>query len=201
MIMANIYGAQNFRFDPTTEAVIITQVGIDGTNPVSTTNPAFVESIDYVHAQTHAGRFFSGSVYNSAVSNGANVDMLVQTGVQSFHAQFECSSVGDATVRIYEGATFSGAGTGVTMSNHNRASVKTFVGTVTHTPTVTTTGTQINGTGLIPAGTKQQATGAAFSFGNEFILLPSTNYLIRLTNDSGSTTKMHIGIMGYEPNL
>ena len=63
--MANIYGAQNFRFDPTTEAVIMTQVGIDGANPVSTTNPAFVENIDYVHAQRHAGRFFSGGYYNA----------------------------------------------------------------------------------------------------------------------------------------
>lgn len=199
--MANIYGAQNFRFDPTTEAVIVTQVGIDGTNPVSATNPAYVESIEYVHAQTHAGRFFSGSAYNASVANGANLDMLIQVGVQPFHAQFEVTSSGDATVRIYEGATFSAAGTAVTMSNHNRTSAKTFVGTVTSGPTITATGTQVNGTGLIPAGTKNQATGGAFGFGNEFVLKTSTNYLVRVTNDSGAAAKINIGVMGYEPNL
>jgi len=199
--MPNIYGAQNFRFDPTSEAAIMTLVGADGINPSSSTNPAYVNSIEYVHAQTHAGRFFSGGYYNASVANGSSVDVLIQTGVQAFHAKFDLVASGDATVRLYENATFSAAGTGLTMSNHNRSSAKVFVGTVTHTPTVTGTGTQLNGTGYIPAGTKNQTVGGDFGFSNEFILKASTVYLARLTNDSGVAAKMQVSVAGYEPNL
>ena len=157
--------------------------------------------IDYTHQQTHEGRFFSGGYYNGAVVNGASIDVLIQTDTKSPHLHMECSSVGDASARIYEGTTFSDAGSAVTMSNHNRTSTKTFVGTVTSMPTVTLTGTQVNGTTLLPGGTKNQATGTSFGSANEFILAPNTNYLIRLTNDSGSTTKMSISLQGYQPSL
>lgn len=38
-----LYGAQNFRFDPATEAVMVTQVGSDGENPASSSNPVPIE--------------------------------------------------------------------------------------------------------------------------------------------------------------
>ena len=199
--MPNIYGAVNFRYDPTTDAAIFTLIGSDGSNVVSSTNPLPVNSIDYVHAQTHAGRYFSGAYYNATVANGANHDVLIQTGVQSFHMRLECTASGDSTVRLYEGTTFSAAGTAVTMSNHNRTSAKSFVGTVTGGPTITTTGTQINGTEYAAGGTKNQSVGGSGGFTSEFILLPSTAYLVRLTNDSGATAKMNTSIYGYEPNL
>ena len=199
--MVSIYGAQNFRFDPTSEAAIFTLVGADGINPSTASNPAYISNIDYVHAQTHAGRFFSGGIYNASVANGVSLDVLIQTGVQSFHAKFDLVTSGDATVRLYENATFSAAGSAVTMSNHNRSSSKVFVGTVTSTPTITATGTQLNGTGYIPAGMKNQTVGGDFGFSNEFVLKTSTVYLVRLTNDSGATAKMQISVAGYEPNL
>lgn len=199
--MPNIYGAQNFRFDPTSEAALFTLVGIDGSNASSITNPALVASIEYAHAQTHAGRYFSGGFYNASVANGASIDILIQTGAQSFHLRFDGSSSGDSTIRFYESATFSAAGTAVTMSNHNRTSAKTFVGTVTSGPTITATGTQLNGTDYVAGGTKNQSVGGSGGYANEFILSLNTNYLIRFTNDSGAAAKMNMSVYGYEPNL
>jgi hypothetical protein len=86
------------------------------------------------------------------------------------------------------------------MSNHNRASAKAFSGTVTHTPTVTGVGTQINGTGFI-AGGPGGGEGGDFGFSNEFILDKSTNYLFRVTNVSGSASKISSLIQGYQPTL
>ena len=158
-------------------------------------------AIDYAHQKTHEGRYFSGGFYNSSVANGANHDVLIQNGAQSFHMRFDCSAGGDSTIRFYEATTFSVAGSAVTMSNHNRSSAKTFVGTVTSTPTITTAGNQINGIEFIPGGIKNQVVGGSGGFANEFILLANTNYLIRVTNDSGSAIKINTVIYGYQPNL
>jgi hypothetical protein len=106
--------------------------------------PANNESIDYAHQKIHEGRFFSGGYYNSSLSAGSSQDILVQVGSSSnFHAIMAVSISGEATVFIYEGTTFSAAGSAVTMTNHNRTSAKVFSGTVTYSPTVTGTGDSV----------------------------------------------------------
>jgi len=162
--------------------------------------------IDSVHKHTHEGRYFSGGYYNAAVANGATVDILIQTGTESTHAKFKAVCGGDSTLQVFEGATFSAAGTGVTMSNHNRDSAKTFDGTVTHTPTVTGTGAQINGTSFIAAGVSGGGSSSgrgsdSSSFASEFILVASTNYLVRITNNFGAATKIEAHMEAYQPNL
>jgi hypothetical protein len=127
--------------------------------------------------------------------------MLIQGAVQSTHAKFTVTVTGNSTVQLYEGTTFSVAGAAVSMTNHNRSSSKVFDATVTSGPTVTGVGTQINGTGLIPAGDKHTGGGGEFGFGNEFILAPSTNYLLRTTNVSGGAIKISMSIEGYQPTL
>lgn len=157
--------------------------------------------IDYPHQKTHEGRYFSGGYYDSSVANNGTLDILIQSSSSQYmHTKFSAVSSGNATVQIYEGTTVSAAGTGVTMTNHNRASSKVFSGTVTHTPTVTGVGTQVNGTGFI-AGGPGGGEGGDFDFSNEFILNISTNYLFRITNVSGSSAKISASIQGYEPTL
>jgi hypothetical protein len=72
---------------------------------------------------------------------------------------------------------------------------------MTSAPTVTGVGTQINGTDYLVGGTRGHSYGGQGGFENEFILLPNTNYLIRMTNDSGSTIKMNTSLYGYHPNI
>jgi hypothetical protein len=159
--------------------------------------------IDSVHEEVHEGKFFSGGYYNSSVANNAAIDLLVQSSSAHYtHVKMRVAGGGDMTVQIYENATFSSAGTSVTMTNHNRASSKSFSGTVTHTPTITGTGSQINGTSYIPGGPSGGGAGSAhagsdFSYNNEFILDKSKNYLFRITNVSGGAIKMSAAIEGY----
>jgi len=194
-----IYGNQKFRFDPNSEAALFTLVGADGLEPVSGANQFSV--IDTVHNKVHEGRYFSGGYYNAAVANNATIDMLFQTTTTIPHVVFSANAAGDATVQLFENATFSAAGTAVTMSNHNRGSAKAWSGTVTHTPTITATGTQLNGTGYLAAGEKNFTSGGTFNFGGEFLLKASTVYLFRVTNTSGAAAKMAVSIEGYQPTL
>lgn len=161
-----------------------------------------VETIDHAHDQTHKGHYFSGGFYNSSVADTTSMELLIQNGsVSTFHMKLGVVASGNSTVQIFEGTTFSGAGTTVTMTNHNRVSVTAFSGTVTHTPTLTLDGTQITATGFIPGGTKHTGGGGDFGFSNELILAKSTNYLIRVTNVSGSAMKASLSVEGYQPSL
>ena len=155
--------------------------------------------IDTAHKYTHEGRYFSGGFYNASVANGATIEILIQN-VGSFHVLSTLTAGGESTLQIYEGTTFSVAGSAVTMSNHNRSSAKVFDGTATSTPTVTVAGTQMNGTVYVAAGDKHSS-GVEHGFDNEYILAANTNYLIRGTNNSGGAIKMQLTIEGYQPNL
>jgi len=160
------------------------------------------ETIDIVHKRVHEGRYFSGGYYNGTVADGASVNLLIQSSsTQATHTKFTGSASGDCTFYIYEGTTFSAAGTAITVSNHNRTSSNVFSGTVTHTPTITADGTQLDGIGFIAGGTKSSGSGGDFGFGNEFLLNASTNYLVRITNNSGGTAKVNIHIEAYQPTL
>jgi len=161
-----------------------------------------VEQISHEHQKTHEGRFFSGGYYNGAVANNGTVEVLIQMGTtNTFHSRFSASVSGDSIIELFEGATFSAAGTAFLMSNHNRNSSKVFDGTVTYTPTITATGDKVNGTKYIPAGEKAHASGGGGSFSNEFVLKLSTNYLVRVTNNSGSAAKISVELDGYQPDL
>lgn len=163
--------------------------------------PAFAVGITYEHQKTHEGRYFSGGYYNASVESSGTVEILVQMSTDSWHSKATVNVGGDSTVQIFEGTTFSGAGTAVTMSNHNRASSKTFSGTVTHTPTLTSAGTQINGTILIPGGSGGNATVGEIGFANEFVLKASTVYMIRVMNVSTGSIPISITVEGYQPTL
>lgn len=161
-----------------------------------------IVTTNIVHQRVHEGRLFSGGYYNASVADTASIYLLVQTGAQDTHAVFYGSSSGDATLEYFEGTTFSAAGTAVSALNHNRQSAKTFTGTITHTPTITANGTQLDGTVFIPGGTKGSGSGGSSTgFLEEMLLANSTNYLVKLTNVSGGVQKMNIGMACYQPNL
>lgn len=161
-----------------------------------------VTTIDFTHEKLHEGDFFSGGYYNSNIANDSSLDILIQNTTSGTHAVFLAALGGDATFKLFESPVFSNAGTSVTMSNHNRNSIKTFVGTVTHTPTISNVGTQMNGTTYMPGGTGGHAIGNTINgFSNEFILKANINYLIRLTNVSGQESKGDIRVSCYQTNI
>lgn len=161
-----------------------------------------VTTLDTTHKRLHEGRFFSGGYYNSSLADTGVLEIVIQSSATIYsHLSIEASSSGNCIVELFSGATFSAAGTSITMSNHNRNSAKSFSGTVTHTPTLTANGTQINGTGFLAAGQKGDGFGVFEGFTGEFLLALSTTYLIRITNVSGGAAKVSSDIRIYQPNL
>lgn len=159
-------------------------------------------SIDTTHQKVHEGRFFSGGYYNTAIANGGTLDLLYQADAEdTMHFLHQASAVGNFTIQLFEDTTFSNVGTAVAMHNHNRNSIKTFAGTVTHTPTITAVGNQINGTELVPGGSGHKAAGASGNFAQEYVATPSKVYLLRITNIAGVATSMSATLIGYEPDL
>lgn len=164
-----------------------------------TTGAALV--IDTVHHEVHEGEMFHASHTNGSVSNGASLDVLLVTGATvETHVSWEVFAGGQVTVYLYEGATTSAAGTAVVAYNMKRDSLNTPEATVTHTPTVTATGTTalINGR-ILPGGTSPTTrVGGGIRSGAEWILAPETQYLLRVTNTSGGTIAVNVGLEWYE---
>ncbi|MFA6972401.1 MAG: hypothetical protein WC208_13530 [Gallionella sp.] len=180
--------------------VVALDLGGSGTEIL--VSSGYMPGIDIVHQKVHEGRYFSGGYYNAALVDTGTIDLLVQTSTtNSTHCRVSGYSGGDSLVQIFEAAAFSNAGTAVSISNHNRSSSKVFDGTVTHTPTLTGTGNQLNGTIFIPGGVKAGSSGGSGNFDSEFILAVSQTYLFRITNVSGATKKQSMMLECYQPNL
>lgn len=164
-------------------------------------------TIPYNVQQLHSGRFFFASYYNATLANAANLDMLVVTGaVTTPHIAVMVDVGNECTLSIYEAATTSADGTGVTSYNANRASANVSTAVITHTPTVTGTGTALipshyvpgGGAGGGPGGSSIGGSSTDFARVPEIVLKTSTKYLFRLTNVSGGAIKASMQLGWFE---
>jgi len=152
---------------------------IDDVRIDSSTNS--LQTIAYAHHEIHAGsHFFTGDF--TTLGNGATYDILFVTpaGLEQPHMIFEVATELESMFQYYEGATTSADGTALVMFDRNRVTDNTPSVVFTHTPTVTTVGTQI-GQGMFGSGKKA---GGSLRDSNEIILKPSTKYLFRVTNNT-----------------
>ena len=158
------------------------------------------------HLMTHNGLMFHSSRKISGVLNAEVSEFLLAVPALTWphiHRLRMNVGSGDIDVVQYEGTTTSADGTAVDLRNTNRASTKTPGTVVTHTPTVSAVGTEIHRMWLPPtaAGVGQSLTGISDAeAGEEWVLKPSTKYLTRITNNSGSTIDIWIELMLYETN-
>jgi len=153
----------------------------------------------------HDGKFFTVGHFINNVGDDASLDLLIQvSATRSMHATFGVQVGGDCEAYFYEGTTFSGAGTAITIYNNNRFSSTVATATITHTPTVSGVGTQIVPTIWIPGGSGGQAIGGQGGgptrTGTEWILATSGVYLLRVTNRAGQATEISSQVAFYEPN-
>lgn len=157
-------------------------------------------SISHEHSKVHQGKFFSTGYYVNPIAASGVVEILIHTHASyTMHLYTHVSCGGDAEARIFEAPTVSAAGTALTVTNNNRTSSNTPNATITHTPTTTADGTQLDATTYVPGGTGGNAVGAMADASEEqFVLAPDTYYLIRLTNISGVTQPGHIHLNFYE---
>jgi len=140
-----------------------------------------LQTVDYAHHEIHAGsHFFTGNY--TTLSNAQVYDILFVTpaGLTAPHMIFEIATQAEAMFQYYEGVTTSADGTALDMYDRNRVTDNTPTTTFYHTPTVTAVGTLI-GQGVFGSGNKG---GGTLRDSSEFVLKPSTKYMIRVTNNT-----------------
>jgi len=155
------------------------------------------------HRMIHDGFMFhlSGKVTGMVDTNVD--DYLIIVGDEEAHLDDIVIGAGrgDIDILMYEGTTVSANGSALTPFNQNRESANTPNSAVYTGPTVTGVGTLIHTAWLPPTGTGTglSANGVAGpSNGEEWMLAPNTNYLIRITNNSGATIAYRYEFRWYE---
>jgi hypothetical protein len=155
--------------------------------------------VDIVHERVHRGVTFECSKSFLDVGNNNSIAFLIRTGGKDVHFTFIVGSGGDALVKLYEDTVPTSNGTQVPLLNLFRRSTRIAETTVYHTPTV---GGGSEGTNLIdllnPGGSGPQAGGGTFRRETEWIFKPASVYYLLITNVSGNTKDMSIGIQFYE---
>ena len=158
-------------------------------------------SISHQHSQVHQGTYFTVSHLFSAVSAGADAELLVRfpAGVTG-HMVMKVSAGADATVQLFEAPTASADGTAITPINHNRQSTNTADSTAFYGPTITDDGTRLHSEFLPGGGIL--APGAILTVNTEqFVLAAGSDYLFRVTNDGAGAENISIDTSYYEVPL
>lgn len=156
------------------------------------------------HALIHSGKMFHWAGKVTGLLNASAVDFLFKVPAATYphiHRMRANVGAGDVDIQAFEGTTVSADGTPLVVDNLNRNSVITPDMTMFFNPTVTADGTEIHNIWIPPtsAGVGQSIQGVSgATAGEEWILKPSTNYLQRITNNSGSTISAWVEILFYE---
>jgi len=152
--------------------------------------PVFV---DFDHHQNHEGEAYQYQYYNASLNGTVNFRLTVPAyavPIRCPHFSMELISDGSASLFLFEAPTIS-AGTDVTtIRNRNRIGTPNVPGlTIKTAPTVGADGTQ-----LAQYITIVSAKASINSDGSkpEWILKPSTEYLVRLTTGSSSIVMLRM---------
>lgn len=138
--------------------------------------------IEFDHHQVHEGESFQVTSPPAALASGASIDFRLVVGAvlpttRAPHLDIEVDATVETWVYLYEAPTTSANGTQQTVHNRNRGSTNTPSATVWLGPTVSAEGVLLS-SWIIGSGNK----GGGSSRGSlEWVLKPSTVYLIRMT--------------------
>jgi len=157
---------------------------------------------DMVHHRIHEGVFFVSGATATALANGGTLDVLIQAVSGDLHVLFIGTVGGDATVELFEGTTFTAAGTALPSLNRNRnfALTKISDSIITQDPTITLDGTQLF-SGILLGGSGGNAVGGSSSAFNEFIFPAGSVHLARITNISGQARVAALELEFYDTAL
>lgn len=154
--------------------------------------------INEIHYNIHRGIIFTAVRTELNVVNNGTVDVFLIV-TNSTHLRFKMSAEGQSTISFFEGTTVSGNGTVVPARNRNRFSSNVATTAVYHTPTITDDGTELVQV-FLSGGTGGNAQGTETSPTEEWVL-SAGNYMIRLTNISGTASNFSSILEFYEPGL
>ena len=154
--------------------------------------------IETEHAEIHEGETYICSHYYSDVADDAHADLRIISGSnKELHITITVAVAGDGEILIYEGTTYTVAGTGIVIYNRDRTSSNSADPSCKYTPTANVLGTELFH-GYAPGGTKKQAIGSVRSTAQEWIFKKSEDYLVRFTNRSGGAIDVSIEVEWYE---
>lgn len=181
-----------------TQLVALTQKTRDDQQVITGSDSPLITA-DINHQRLHEGRaFFAYHVENGGtpLANGANLDIVFAAGPGTTpHMTVAAFCGGDAEFFLYEGATSTG-GTPFVPHYRNRTVAASSNVAMVIKPTITSTGTELLEE-FLPGGTKKKAGGGGGE-ALEWVLSPLTNYLLRLTNISGSAQIAELSLEWYE---
>jgi hypothetical protein len=159
-----------------------------------------LKTISAPHENVHQGITFQASYKSpdgAPVADDGSVIFLVIVGTRKPNITFRAAAGGDAEVLFYEGTQVSDNGTPLQSHNMKRTGTMTPSTAVYVGPTVSENGLLIHNS-YLPGGLRQQATGGEGRSNTEWILKPSTNYIIQAINRSGGGTPMSLVAQWYE---
>lgn len=156
--------------------------------------------VDIGFSQLEEGTLLSVYQKFPALADAGNADILIRTSADvNVICTFNVVGQARAESFLYEAPTVSATGTALTPRSRNRqkASDVSVGASFFSGPTVSAVGTELIET-RIPGAGRQRAIGG-FSDGiAQWVLARDTDYLFRLTNDSGGAEDYTIGIGFFE---
>lgn len=163
-----------------------------------------VTVIQEQHRLLHDGFYFQTSGKQTAWLDATEKKFLLRTPILTFpHIQLMKLNFGKGDIDFvaYEDATVAVDGTPLPVVNPNRNSAETEALLLFGEPTITDNGTQIFELWVPPTatGVGQSANGIeGVGQASEWILKPSCDYLVVLTNNSGTTISFSYEFAWYE---
>ena len=152
-------------------------------------------TIDLPHYKVHAGLHHVCHSWSNVGGAESVLDVLLRVPAAKFPHLKWSFTTGDAfTFTFYEGTIVSANGTALTVVNNNRNSTNVAGVTTFLSPTVTTAGTALM-SGQLSIGARS---GGSDSRDSEFILKPSTNYLLRFIKSNAGTAFVEHEFSWYE---
>lgn len=151
--------------------------------------------VSHYEADVHLSRRFKSSYlqpHGSELANDVAHDFLIRVGALSAHATVRVSVGGNCDSLLYEATTVSNNGNALDTISKNREALGTAQTITYEGPTVTGAGTLLF-SWFVPGGTRGTAGGGEWGE-TEWILAPSTNYLVRITNRSGNAIQLSVSV-------
>jgi len=156
------------------------------------------KTIETEHSEIHEGETYVCSHFYPLVADDANADLRITLGSnKELHITITVAVAGNGETLLYEGTTYTVAGTNVVIYNRDRTSSKSPDPTCRHTPTTDVLGTELFH-GYAPGGEKKEAIGSVRRTAQEWIFKKSEDYLVRFTNRSGGAIDVSIEVEWYE---
>lgn len=149
------------------------------------------------HVRIHRGEIYTKSAALAAMNDGTSYVLHLKTGAAAeYHMTFAAAGSGAGFVRLYEDPTKTVDGTPITMLNHMRIAANQRASTFSlfHTPTTSANGTLL---AEIYLGSGNKGAGDVDAREEEWVLKPSSSYLLILESDAASNI-MSYAIKVYE---